>query len=379
MRIWHLILPLSLAACGGVDDPFADTGVPPDADTVDIAEDTGPRLDRLGATCAADSDCDSGECAEVLGQSVCVSRCTEALDCVPGWLCAPYPEINATVCECSGLPEDPEIGNGVDDDCDGEVDEGLPRIAFWNIRDFSLASRDETELSLIADVVEDYALVAIAEISGDSVLAELEDILDARGDAWASVQSERVGNSAASAEHYGFIWREQDFGLVDTRQLPDLVVETGDRFDRDPFVGVFELLATGWEFALMNVHITWGSGEEDRIAEVRALAEYYEPLAEEFDDVIIAGDLNLNAGNEEGIGWLTERTGLVDTTARSPATMVETNNTYDHFLLDPERTTEYPGTHGVDQFDRELFPDDDEGAVRAMSDHRPIWITVSAR
>ena len=383
MRFSKLALPalvLSLSAsCGGVEDPFADLGTAAGADArIEVPEDT-LRVDRLGAFCSDSTECESAECAEIGSESVCLSRCTEASDCVPGWLCAPYPELNATVCECSGLPEDEEVGNGLDDNCDGQVDEGLPRIAFWNVRDLSMASRDETELSLIADVIEDYALVAIAEISDDAVLAELEDILDQRGDAWAIELSERIGDSAGSAEHYGFIWREQDFSLVESRALEEVLTESGERFDREPFMGVFELRATGWNFALLNVHITWGAGEEYRVGEVRALAQYYEPLAEEFDDVIIAGDLNLNAGNEEGIGWLLERTGLIDTTSRSPATKVDSNNTYDHILLDPVRTTEYPGTHGVDQFDRELFPDDERAASTAMSDHRPVWITVSAR
>jgi endonuclease/exonuclease/phosphatase family metal-dependent hydrolase len=379
MRIFLLMLVTLAASCGGVEDPFSGLGTAVGADTrTDLVEDA-VRLDRLGPACTEASQCESAECAVIGAQSVCIARCAEASDCVPGWLCAPYPELNATVCECSGLPEDEEVGNGEDDDCDGQVDEGLPRLAFWNVRDLSLASRDDTELSLIADVIEDYALVAIAEISDDSVLAELEEILDRRGDAWAIELSERIGDSSGSAEHYGFIWREQHVSLVESRALDEVLTEDGERFDREPFLGVFELRATGWRFALVNVHVTWGAGEEARIGEVRALLQYYEPLAEEFQDVIIAGDLNRNAGDEEGIGWLLERTGLVDTTSRSPATKVNSNNTYDHILLDPERTTEYPGTHGVDQFDRELFPDDENGALTAMSDHRPVWITLSAR
>jgi endonuclease/exonuclease/phosphatase family metal-dependent hydrolase len=257
------------------------------------------------------------------------------------------------------------------------VDEGSPRIAFWNVRDLSMNNRDEVELSLITDVIEDYSLVALAEVSDDQVVAELEALLDARGDAWTYELSSRIGDSGASAEHYAFVWREADFRLTESRELPEVLTENGDRFDREPFLGVFESVVSGWQFALLNVHVTWGDGEEFRVAEVRALAQYYGPLAEEFDDVIIAGDLNLNSGDQEGIGWLSRATGLSDITAPSPATKVDSDNTYDHFLLDLDRTDEYTGVHGVDTFDDVLFPGNPVGASLAVSDHRPIWISVT--
>lgn len=376
------IRPLSTAtvlllACGGVEDPFADLGGSSTPDLAETSTEPELRADRLGPPCSDGSDCESAECAELLGASVCISRCTESADCIPGWTCAPYPEVNASVCECAGQPGDPEVGNGVDDDCDRVVDEGSPRIAFWNVRDLSMASRDEVELSLIVDVLEDYSLVALAEVSDDQVVAELEARLDQRGDAWTYELSSRIGDSGASAEHYAFIWRESDFRLVESRELAEVLTENGDRFDREPFVGIFETRANSWRFALLNVHVTWGDGEEFRVAEVRALAQYYGPLAEEFDDVIIAGDLNLNSGDQEGIGWLADQTGLSDITEPSPATKVDSNNTYDHFLLDRSRTDEYTGVHGVDAFDEFLFPGDPAGASTAVSDHRPVWISVT--
>ncbi len=382
MRSHTILLALTSTliaiGCGGVDDPFADQALTPQPDVVDTSTEPELTADRLGDTCEDATDCESAECVELFGDSVCISRCTEAADCVPGWDCTPYPEVNASICECAGGREQREVGNGMDDDCDGDVDEGSPRIAFWNVRDLSVASRDEVELSLIADVIEEYSLVALAEVSDDQVVGELEALLDQRGDAWTYELSSRIGDSGASAEHYAFIWREADFRLTESRELPEVLTENGDTFDREPFVGVFETVANGWEFALLNVHITWGDGSEYRVAEVRALAQYYGPLAEEFDDVILAGDLNLNSGDQDGIGWLTEQTGLSDITERSPATKVDSNNTYDHFLLDRDRTDEYTGAHGVDTFDEFLFPGDPRAASTAMSDHRPIWISVVA-
>lgn len=388
-------LTLASGGCSSVSDPYAaaeDARIAPDADAdgsdadgvsgdaTDAPRDVRPVGGTVfGPVCERDDDCASRRCARPRvapdGQGVCVSTCADPDDCVPGWRCVARPDLNRSVCGCD--PTGDERPNGRDDDCDGQVDEGSATIAFWNVRQLSMNSRDGIELSLIADVVEDYALVAIAEVEDDRVVGAIGELLVARGGTWGSFVSEPVGNSAASRERYGLLWRRDVFELVDTDILPEVTTPLGRRFDREPLLAEFAAVEGGFDFALVVVHVVWGASEEMRIDEVQALVQYDEIARRVDADVIIAGDLNLNHGEPIGLGALLQQTGMIDTTAARPATKVDSDNTYDHILLRPDETSEYAGLHGVDTFDLELFPGDPAGASLALSDHRPVWIAVS--
>ncbi len=349
-----VVFTLGCGACGAPDDPFAgqDIGVSGDTGAVDVPDDTTPAAPVVGDACQTGDNC------------------------VAGWMCEIPAGATTQACVCRPEEERP---NTVDDDCDGIIDEGFQRIAFWNVRDLSANSRDPEELSLIADVIEVYGLVALAEVNDELVVPELEAILDGRGNAWSSFTSAQSGNSSASAERYAIIWREDSFAFDPPRILGDVTRPDGEPFGRDPMLAIGRSLGGGFDFALLVVHITWGDGEEERIAEVRAMADFVSQ-ARAFDpDVLVAGDMNLNSGESQGIAWLEVNAGLISTTAPTPPTKVDSENTYDHLMLDPEATTEYTGVHGVDTFDLFMFPNDAAGASRAVSDHRPVWIAVDVR
>lgn len=139
-----LVLTLAvLAACG--DDPYFpflgdaapvedadDAGTDSAEDTPDAGEDPGTARDTgsdsadvpddplpgsLGADCQRNSDCDSEICVPVgAGRNVCSRECGGA-GCPAGWTC----DAAESVCGCTAAAE---TCNGLDDDCDGRVDEG---------------------------------------------------------------------------------------------------------------------------------------------------------------------------------------------------------------------------------------------------------------
>jgi len=68
-----------------------------------------------GQTCVTNGDCQSNVCAAIGGNSVCANTCISAADCdTKGWTC-----VGQGHCGCSPSPE---VCNGIDDDCDGIVD-----------------------------------------------------------------------------------------------------------------------------------------------------------------------------------------------------------------------------------------------------------------
>jgi len=265
------------------------------------------------------------------------------------------------------------------------------RIAFWNIRDLSTSSRDATERRQIAGIISEFDAVAVCEVNDDGILPAIEGILD-ESEEWSSATSAKVGTSAGTREHYGALWKESVFDLVQQNNLPDvrlgdldigvdeLGVAPDTMFDREPYVVHLRTDDGRFDFAYVVVHVTWGDKVGPRIAEVRALAHYHEILprwlAAAERDVVIVGDFNRNAGDEKSLGWLEEKTGLTDTTNGSVPTHISGTSTYDHILLHPRHTTEYSGKHGVVRFDETVFGNDDKAAKLAGSDHRPVWVEL---
>ena len=75
----------------------------------------GPAAGALGAPCVDNSQCNGGVC---LPEGKCSHACP-APACEAGWSCVPGPSGN--VCECAGSGL--EMCNGIDDDCNGVVDD----------------------------------------------------------------------------------------------------------------------------------------------------------------------------------------------------------------------------------------------------------------
>jgi hypothetical protein len=148
------------AGSGSVDAGWADAGPSSDAGVSSVdagqpAPDAGPHCGELGEGCCAEdvclggTSCQSGICAQTragqtgqpcshngdcqsqlclsVGQpsggdagwtgNVCTTTCQSTADCVPGWNCETTG--GSQVCECTYSPE---ICDGLDNDCDGIVD-----------------------------------------------------------------------------------------------------------------------------------------------------------------------------------------------------------------------------------------------------------------
>ena len=143
MRGWTLgglaLVCTVAVGCGGSPDPDAgmdasaddagrDAGAP-DTGPVDDAgrdsgagADAGPSLGSFGDACLDGTECASGICYPVAaGQGRCSLGCTDGSECVDGWACEDV--ASRRICTCAPAAE---TCNGLDDDCDGAVDEGRP-------------------------------------------------------------------------------------------------------------------------------------------------------------------------------------------------------------------------------------------------------------
>ena len=132
-----ILVALWMVGCGTPDPTDAgidgggtvDDGGPEDSGPSDSGpSDSGPSgLDAgsggaVGEPCADGADCASGICFPAgFGTGVCTEACTTSGDCVDGWTCDAFGAGMACSCESTA-----ERCDGLDNNCDGRVDEGRP-------------------------------------------------------------------------------------------------------------------------------------------------------------------------------------------------------------------------------------------------------------
>lgn len=242
-------------------------------------------------------------------------------------------------------------------------------VASWNVRVFSTGSRNDIEIGLIAERLEQFDLIALQEVKDEEVVERTVVILARRGQSYESIVGPPVGR--AVTERYAFLWRPDKVSLTSQGETYD---DSLDLFIREPFAASFA--AGRFDFTLATVHVIFGSSVAERRREVAALDYVYNWLQDadtEEQDVILLGDFNLPFGDETWKNlWPLH---LYPVLGPAVPTMISDSEVYDNFWLNPGLTSEYTGMAGVDRFDETAFDGNDNAASLMVSDHRPIWAT----
>ena len=244
-------------------------------------------------------------------------------------------------------------------------------VGWWNIRDLSTNSRSEDELEQISEIINTDVL-AIGELNEPEALELLTEDLGSSW-AWAST-SRKVGKSAWTAEHYGFIWNEDKVTLIDTVTIYS---DPDNDFDRDPAWATFRTLDDNLDFTVIAVHVTWGDRVGPRKAEVKAMKKVWLDVQEKTsadNDLIVVGDFNRNK-NDASFDSLLSINGMVRANEGTGPTHVSSNTTYDQIFISTDFTKEWTGESATVRFDETNFNTDEEAKLVA-SDHRLVWIKL---
>ncbi|MGE4651102.1 MAG: endonuclease/exonuclease/phosphatase family protein, partial [Myxococcota bacterium] len=248
------------------------------------------------------------------------------------------------------------------------VPPGQIRLASFNIRIYSTGSRDDTELALIADRLQQFDLVAIQELRDEEVVQRTLAMLADRGHTYEAMISDPVGRGLS--ERYAFFWRPKKVDALDAGTVwPDI----DDDFIREPFYASFR--AGTFDFTLITIHVIFGDGVGGRRAEALLLDDVYHSVQDEDpneQNVMLLGDFNLPP---EDTGMDEIDTILDPLLSGAVRTTISDASLYDNFWWESAFLSEWTGEAGIDRFDEAVFGDEDSVASLAVSDHRPIWAT----
>lgn len=267
------------------------------------------------------------------------------------------------------IPDDGDGGGG-----GGSTDPAnIVDVYWWNIRDFSDGSRDDSELAKIAKTLKGAEVVAIGELNDTQVLGRLAAKM---GSTWLHAASAKVGRSSHTAEHYGFIW---DSSVVDIVGNVSVDTATEDTIDREPAWATFKTTDNRLDFTIISIHVTWGSTVGPRKKEIRELDGVWDRVQTATttdDDLILVGDFNRNVG-DDSFDEVLGISGMVRVNEDTPSTHISSTSTYDQMFLSTDNTSEWNGSWVTHKFDETVFGGDDAKAKTAGSDHRPVSLSLS--
>ena len=243
-------------------------------------------------------------------------------------------------------------------------------IASWNIRNVSDKSRSDAELGIISLILFRYDFVALQEVIDETVIKRVQRILkeDFCID-YEFVVSAQVGRN--KKERYAFLWRKDKVeSISEARIYPD----SGDRFERDPYCGMFKAGKFDWK--ICTIHVLYGDSEAARRPELAVLDDVYRDERDSGNekDVLICGDFNFDP-EDEGWAELKAEDGFSFAIGPPIKTTIEDKSLYDNCWW-PKSTLEIvEGSGSVFEFDELMYPlGARKEANRLTSDHRPISI-----
>lgn len=281
-------------------------------------------------------------------------------------------------------------------------------IATWNLRAFGdltekwhsvgkdSPTRDWRAIALIAEIVDRFDVIAVQEVRRD--LTALRRLLEELGPNWHFITSDVTEGDPGNGERLTFIYdsdRVQPSGLVGELVLPDSVDPALKQFARSPYAASFRRGSV--EFILTTLHVLWGSRTEDRLPEIKAIANWMRAWVDRKNDLnqnlLVLGDFNLdrlgNPLHQAFISTGLRAPSLLDAVPRTIFDNDRVRHFYDQiaWFSDPDKKGElhdlfnglsFNKHAGFVQFLPHVFAGLTKEAVSwRISDHYPLWVEFS--
>ncbi|RMH55873.1 MAG: endonuclease [Bacteroidetes bacterium] len=255
----------------------------------------------------------------------------------------------------------------------GEAGEAV-RLATWNLYNFG-RSKDAGEIAVMAEVLRNFDLVAIQEVStseaGVQAVARLDAALDRTGTAWEYVVSDPT--TGDGSERYAYLWKPSRVRLVDPAWLE---ASLADPIDREPYMARFEHRASGRRMLLASFHAV--PQGKDPAREIVLLDDLHTRYLD--DHLIILGDFN-ESPDDEAFDELKQAGYAPVLVGQKTSLRMRRRDDGDHLANEYDNifyeiAPFHIGRAGVLDF-TEQFRTLRE--ARAISDHLPVFADVSWR
>jgi endonuclease/exonuclease/phosphatase family metal-dependent hydrolase len=236
------------------------------------------------------------------------------------------------------------------------------RVGTWNLKRLGHGKK---ELDRVAEIIEDFDVIALQEVMTPEGVAELLAYLP---DWDAELSNEPVGRGKYT-EWYAVLYRKDRVRV----ERAFLASDSQDEFAREPFVTC--LVAGSFDFCLVSIHVIYGNSARARDEEISALGRMVGRLRarEREKDWIVVGDFNRVPGAP---GWdVLVEAGWSFTCEGNVATSLGKkgyHNAYDHILVDRAHTRELAGPCQRIDFVARACNDDFDACSRELSDHAPV-------
>jgi endonuclease/exonuclease/phosphatase family metal-dependent hydrolase len=279
-----------------------------------------------------------------------------------------------------------------------KLDESL-NIATWNIREFGKKPRLDASIYFIAEILNQFDLIALTELRDN--LGDLKRVMDLLGREWDVVFSDFIEDPGGNKERIAYLFdtRMVAFtGLAAEADPPRAKNKVTREYEakfgwwRAPYMASFR--AGNFDFVALTAHIRWGKKILDRVEALAELRDWVaRRLGQDFavdKDFIVMGDFNVPDRDHAAYDALTGGgtvLQLPDGLLNVRGTNLSRENTYDQILHSPTELNRFSGEGGVVDFYqdawRPLYPNSrhrpasDRRFTYELSDHLPLWLQVN--
>ncbi|MFP3952213.1 MAG: endonuclease/exonuclease/phosphatase family protein [Candidatus Bathyarchaeia archaeon] len=241
------------------------------------------------------------------------------------------------------------------------------QVAAFNIQIFGRSKRSKEEvMDVLSRIVREFDVVLVQEIrdaSGETAPEFLEIINQREGNAYAYIESPRLGRTI-SKESYAYFYNTRRVNY----SFSFVYNDTSDVFEREPYIATF--MSGNFDFTLVGIH----TKPDDAYNEIGNLTLVVSSLLNGERDIIVLGDLNADGRyfDEEDTTNPLKAEEYYWVISNDMDTMTRTDWTYDRIiLLNSTYGHEYVSS-GVFHFDK-AYNITDEEFVWDVSDHFPVY------
>lgn len=277
-------------------------------------------------------------------------------------------------------------------------------IATWNIRAFGdltekweaepgdSPQRDKQSLLCIINIIKRFDIVAVQEVKGN--IKCLRETIKLLGNDWNFLMTDVTKGDAGNGERLAFIFNNKKIklsGLACEIVIPDEQLKKNiksdaleKQFARTPYAVSFR--AKNKTFVLLTLHVLYGKKAEDRIPELKAIADWIYDWAKKLNrwqhSLIVLGDFNIDRKGDEAYEAFTSNNLYIPEEINElPRTIFKKIKHYDQIGWFKNSKSEHQislqyKTGGIFDFRDAVLTNRDLTLTQLsfrLSDHFPLW------